>query len=130
MEGLGLLSTGVLLLRRSDYCSLTAAATSALVLVDAWFDMTTAASGAAQVIAIAMAAGIEIPVSGLCGWVAVRAFPRRPQENPTLLRAGLSGRARPRRSARSRTGTALTPPAPPASFCLHMLEGNQWIHQA
>jgi hypothetical protein len=78
MEALGLLSTGLLLIRRKDYCSLTAAVTAALVLADAWFDVTTAAPGADQVIAIAMAAGIEIPVSLLCACVAVHAFPRWP----------------------------------------------------
>jgi hypothetical protein len=76
MEALGLLSTGLLLIRGNSYCSLTAAVTAALVLTDAWFDVTTAAPGAALTIAIAMAACIEIPVSLLCAHMAVRRFPR------------------------------------------------------
>ncbi len=72
MEGLGLLSTGVLLLRRDSRCCLTAAVTAGLVLTDAWFDVTTAATGPAIAMAIAMAACVEIPVSLLCATVAVR----------------------------------------------------------
>ncbi len=34
-----------------------------LVLTDAWFDVTTAASGVAEIMALAMAACIEMPVS-------------------------------------------------------------------
>jgi hypothetical protein len=76
MEGLGLLSTGLLLLRRDDRCCLTAAVTAALVLTDAWFDVTTAAPGLALAEALAMAACVEIPVSLLCAAVALRRFPR------------------------------------------------------
>jgi hypothetical protein len=61
MEGLGLLATGLLLLRRDNRCSLTAAVTAALVLTDAWFDVTTAGAGPALVTAVAMAACVEIP---------------------------------------------------------------------
>jgi hypothetical protein len=86
MEGLGLLSTGFLLLRRDARCSLTAAVTAALVLTDAWFDVTTAAPGPALVTAIAMAACAEIPVSVLCASVAVRTFPK------TASRAWLTSR--------------------------------------
>jgi hypothetical protein len=75
-EGLGLLATGVLLLRRDDRCCLTAAVTAALVLTDAWFDVTTATPGAALVMSVAMAACAEIPVSVLCAAVAIRTVPR------------------------------------------------------
>lgn len=76
MEGLGLLFTGLLLLRHDARCSLTAAVTAALVLTDAWFDVTTAAPGSALVTAIAMAVCAEIPASVLCASVAVRTFPK------------------------------------------------------
>jgi hypothetical protein len=74
LEGLGLLATGLLLIRGDDRCCLTASATSALVLTDAWFDVTTASPGPALAMAIAMAACIEIPVSLICASVAVRRF--------------------------------------------------------
>jgi hypothetical protein len=74
LEGLGLLATGLLLIRRDDRCCLTAAAASALMLTDAWFDVTTASPGPALAMAIAMAACVEIPVSLICASVAVRGF--------------------------------------------------------
>lgn len=77
MEGLGLLATGLLLVRGDDRCCLTAAVTAALVLTDAWFDVTTAAGGSALMMALAMAACVEIPVSLLCAAAAVRTFPQR-----------------------------------------------------
>jgi hypothetical protein len=88
MEGLGLLATGLLLLRRDNRCCLTAAVTAALILTDAWFDVTTAAPGAALVLAVAMAACVEIPGSLLCAAVAVRTFPRPAAVTPTRHRAG------------------------------------------
>jgi hypothetical protein len=72
MEGLGLLATGLLLLRRDIRCCLTAAVTAALILTDAWFDVTTAAPGSSLVTAVLMAACVEIPVSVMCAAVAVR----------------------------------------------------------
>ena len=77
MEAAGLLATGALLLRRDDRCCLTAAVTAALVFTDAWFDTTTAAPGAAQLMAILMAACIEVPASAFCAALAVRLLPRR-----------------------------------------------------
>lgn len=76
MEGLGLLATGLLLIRQDTRCSLTAAVTATLVLVDGWFDVTTAAPGLSEITALAMAVCIEIPVSLLCATLALRTFPR------------------------------------------------------
>lgn len=53
LEMLGLLGTGLLLLSRDARYRLTAAATAALLLVDAWFDVITSAPGASQLVAIA-----------------------------------------------------------------------------
>jgi hypothetical protein len=76
LEVLGLISTGVLLLRRDSRYRLTAVATATLLLVDAWFDITTSAPGAARAVAIAMAMGLELPVSVLCAALASRGYPR------------------------------------------------------
>jgi len=100
MEGAGLLATGVLLRRRDQRCSLTAAVTATLVLVDAWFDVTTSAPGPAEFTAVAMAACIEVPVSALCVTLAVRWFPRpclNPERSPQhdRVRAVEPGDARP-----------------------------------
>ncbi|MEH0416158.1 hypothetical protein [Streptomyces sp. B21-083] len=56
LEALGLTATGALLLRRDPRHPLTAAATAALLIVDAWFDIVTSARGAELAAAIAMAA--------------------------------------------------------------------------
>jgi hypothetical protein len=76
MEALGLLVTGLLVVRRDSRSCLTAAATGALLLVDAWFDVTTAAAGADQSAAIAMALAAELPGCALCGVLAVHGLRR------------------------------------------------------
>jgi hypothetical protein len=75
MEVFALVGTGLLLLRRDPRVSPIAAVTAALMLVDAWFDLTTSSSGRALVIAIAMAALAELPLCALCTLIAVD--PRR-----------------------------------------------------
>jgi len=57
---------------------LAATATAALLVVDAWFDTTTAAAGS-DFAAATMAPGAELPLAALCGWLALRApaLPRR-----------------------------------------------------
>jgi hypothetical protein len=76
LEALGLASTGLLLLRRDARRCLAAAMTSVLLVVDAWFDVTTAASGADQVTSIAMALGAELPLAAVLCTLAFRALPR------------------------------------------------------
>jgi hypothetical protein len=77
LEALGLLGTGLLLRRRDPRASLTSAATAILLLVDAWFDVLTAAAGADRLCAVAMALGAGLPLATLCTVLAVRLFPRR-----------------------------------------------------
>ncbi|WP_328537500.1 hypothetical protein [Streptomyces sp. NBC_00344] len=76
LEALGLVSTGLLLRRWDARMSLTAMATSALLVVDAWFDTMTAAPGADLLSAIAMAVCAELPLAAACALVAWRGFPR------------------------------------------------------
>jgi hypothetical protein len=67
-----LLVTGWLALRRRDHVQLPAAVTSALLFVDAWFDiMSTGKSG--RTIALLEAVFVELPLAALCIWIAVRA---------------------------------------------------------
>lgn len=70
MEGLALLGTGLLVLRRDPRGSLVAAVAAALLLVDVWFDVTTSSSGRALAIAIAMALLVELPLCALCALIA------------------------------------------------------------
>ncbi|GAA2256097.1 hypothetical protein GCM10010402_09350 [Actinomadura luteofluorescens] len=79
MEAAALLGTGVLLVRRDPRHGLGAAAAATLLTVDAWFDVMTAAPGAERAMAIALAAGVELPVAALCAVLAARALrPRGP----------------------------------------------------
>jgi hypothetical protein len=83
MEGFALLGTGLLLLRRDPRVSPVAAVTAALLLVDAWFDVTTSSSGRALVIALAMALLVELPLCALCALIASRWSSSPPERDPS-----------------------------------------------
>ncbi len=76
LEALGLIATGLLAARGDRRNALAAAATAALLVVDAWFDTTTAAPGGDFATAVAMALGSELPLAALCGRLALRALSR------------------------------------------------------
>ncbi|MFJ4206423.1 hypothetical protein ACIP2Y_43310 [Streptomyces sviceus] len=107
LEALGLTATGGLLLRRDPRHPLTAAATAALLIVDAWFDIVTSARGAELAAAIAMAAVAELPMAALCVVLATAScrpgFP------------GFPGHDRPPHHRRPdvTAGAAATPPPTP-----------------
>ncbi|GAA2413874.1 hypothetical protein GCM10010191_24640 [Actinomadura vinacea] len=69
----GLLGTGALLAQGDVRHRPAAAATAALLVMDAWFDMTTAAAGPERARALALAIGAELPMAALCGYLALRA---------------------------------------------------------
>ncbi|WP_246618128.1 hypothetical protein [Streptomyces javensis] len=71
LEALGLLSTAALRRRGDDRHRLTAAATGALLVVDAWFDTVTAASGGELAAAVAMALCAELPLAAVCTALAL-----------------------------------------------------------
>jgi hypothetical protein len=58
-------ATAVAVVTRSVWSGPLAAAAGTMLLVDAWFDVTTAAPGADQVEAIAMAVLVELPLAVL-----------------------------------------------------------------
>lgn len=68
----GLAGTGVLLRRGDPRVSPVAAATAALLLMDAWFDVTTSAGTSGQGMALVLALAAELPMAGLCAVVAAR----------------------------------------------------------
>ncbi|MEU0839358.1 hypothetical protein ABZ370_07785 [Streptomyces sp. NPDC005962] len=76
LEALGLLSTAVLRRRGDDRHRLTAAATGTLLVVDAWFDTVTAASGGELAGAVAMALGAELPLAAVCAALALGGPPK------------------------------------------------------
>jgi hypothetical protein len=81
MEAAGLISTGLLTLRRHPARSVAAAATAMLLLVDAWFDVTTS-TGTDFTIALLMALLAELPLAAACGTLAVRAAGPRNSQTP------------------------------------------------
>ncbi|MFJ6480328.1 MULTISPECIES: hypothetical protein [unclassified Streptomyces] len=68
----GLTGTGALLRRQDPRASPLAAATAALLVMDAWFDVTTSAGTGGQGMALLLAAGAELPLAVACAVVAVR----------------------------------------------------------
>jgi 6-phosphogluconate dehydrogenase len=76
LEAAGLIATGVLAALDDRRHALTAAATATLLVVDAWFDTTTAAAGRDLATAVAMAVCVELPLAVLCAALAVRALRR------------------------------------------------------
>ncbi|MGH3379158.1 MAG: hypothetical protein ACRDP6_30955 [Actinoallomurus sp.] len=75
LEAFGLITTGVLVRLRDERRCLAAAATATLLLVDAWFDVTTSASGGDRLMALLLAVVLEVPIASLCAVLAVRTFP-------------------------------------------------------
>jgi hypothetical protein len=62
-------ATGYFALRGSRYLAITAAAASALLIVDAWFDIMT--SPRRQIPeAIILAAFVELPLAAVCAWLS------------------------------------------------------------
>ncbi|MFE9400666.1 hypothetical protein ACFYNY_02690 [Streptomyces sp. NPDC006530] len=68
----GLTGTGVLLGRNDPRAAQVAAATAAILVVDAWFDVTTAAPGGELATAVALALAVELPMAVTCAVVALR----------------------------------------------------------
>ncbi|MGW7383218.1 hypothetical protein [Streptomyces sp. NPDC054794] len=71
----GCATTALLGLRRDSRSRLTASATASVAVLDAWFDLTTAASGSALLQAAGCAVA-EAALAGLCVFLALR--DRRP----------------------------------------------------
>ncbi len=70
LETAGLALTGWLLLRRDVRVVPAASATAALLVADAWFDLTTAQPRWDYLQAIALALVVELPLAAACAAVA------------------------------------------------------------
>ena len=57
-------------LRRRTWVQSAAAAAATLLVVDAWFDVVTAANGWDKVEAVALALSSELPLALVCLWIA------------------------------------------------------------
>ena len=67
---IGLVWTALSALRRSSRLPIAAAATGALLVADAWFDVLTSSGGWDLAEAVAMSAFAELPLAALCFWLA------------------------------------------------------------
>ncbi|MFC4326342.1 hypothetical protein ACFPC0_00560 [Streptomyces andamanensis] len=76
LQAVGLITTGLLATRRDRRHALAAAVTATLLVVDAWFDTTTAATGGDLASAVAMALCAELPLAVLCATLAARELGR------------------------------------------------------
>ncbi|HEX4345813.1 MAG TPA: hypothetical protein VHZ31_09645 [Solirubrobacteraceae bacterium] len=65
-----LLATGLGIFRQATWTQGVASSAAALLVCDAWFDVTMSASGREQLIAIATAALVELPLAIACVFVA------------------------------------------------------------
>jgi hypothetical protein len=63
---------GICAWRRHPAAGLLAAVAAAMLVVDAWFDVTTS-SGSGTVVALVLAACGELPLAVICGWAAFAA---------------------------------------------------------
>jgi hypothetical protein len=64
-----LASTAYCALRRSRYLSTAAAATAALLIVDAWFDVVTTPSDQ-RLESIVLCVAVELPLAAVCLWLS------------------------------------------------------------
>ncbi|GLZ38249.1 hypothetical protein [Actinokineospora sp. NBRC 105648] len=89
LEATGLLVSAHLLRRGGPRAAFATIATATLLFADAWFDVTTAASGFATSLALAVA--LELPLTAVCVLAALQALaePTPPfQPAPTRSLAG------------------------------------------
>ena len=67
----GMVSTAWTALRRNRFLPVAAAATASLLLMDAWFDVVGSSTQMDTIDALVMALMVELPLSGLCWWIAL-----------------------------------------------------------
>ena len=70
MEFVALALTGWLAQRRSTWVEMAATAAAVMLVVDAWFDVTTANGGWNLAQALALGVGIELPLAAVSLWIA------------------------------------------------------------
>ena len=63
----------VVALRRHPATGLVAAVAATMLVVDAWFDVTTAAGEENFLTALVLALVVELPLAAICGWAAINA---------------------------------------------------------
>jgi hypothetical protein len=67
-----LLLTAILAYRGQRHMVMTATATATALVIDAWFDVVTSPGGSDLMVAVATALFGELPLTGLCVWIALQ----------------------------------------------------------
>lgn len=93
-----LAATGFFALRRSRYLATTASAAAALLALDAWFDVITSPAGQRGE-ALVLAAGVELPLAAVCGWLSYHTEQLAQRRVVLLLRLSRRRRRAPARAA-------------------------------
>jgi hypothetical protein len=88
--GVALATTAVLVARRSPLAEVTATITGSLLVCDAWFDVLTSRGSSDIAQAIASALLIELPIAGLCFWMARNVAHAVEVSRPFLQAAGFT----------------------------------------
>jgi hypothetical protein len=70
-----LLAAGWALARRRRWAAGALPVSAALLVCDAWFDVTTAAGGTATLVSLGLAAVVELPAAVGLAWAATRSKP-------------------------------------------------------
>ena len=92
LEAVCLLTVAFLLSRRHRATSPVAAATAAVLCVDAWFDTMSAAPQLAYAESLAMACFVELPLAALLAWTAWRALEWAAPQAAAAPPASVAGR--------------------------------------
>jgi hypothetical protein len=72
--------------RRSRYVERAAIVAATMLVVDAWFDITTSTPGSDRWQAIGAAVVFELPIAALCWWLARNADSVRHRRDDSMLR--------------------------------------------
>jgi hypothetical protein len=100
-EAAALVATFVAILRRSPAVAILASVAGTALLLDAWFDITTASPGNDLTWAVVFALVGELPLAALCFWLAIEV-------------EGVTGAIARERRAWAADPRPTAPPAPPA----------------
>jgi hypothetical protein len=85
--------TGYFALRRSRYLATAATATATLLIVDAWFDVTTSLPGQ-RAGSVGLALLVELPLASVCAWLSHHTQQLTEHRVLLLLRRKPQGRRR------------------------------------
>jgi hypothetical protein len=108
-----LAALGWVALKRHPATGPVAAVAATMLMVDAWFDVTTSSSDGQFVLALILALGAEVPLAVICGWAAVNAERIRARAYHRLHLRWENALGLVRQVAAERAASVSPPPAAP-----------------